>query len=246
MREIIWGRHPILEMLRHKEAIDRILVAKGSRVEGTLKEIVDLAQTNNVTVQWVPREQLDKLDTHHQGVAAQVEGYPYKELEDGLQRAAAQNEPPLILILDQIQDIHNLGSLLRTAEAVGVHAVVLPERRAAGVTPAVRKASAGAVEYLTICQIGNLQHTIQDLKHRGIWIAGVEKDPDALPYFTADLRGPLAIVIGAEGQGIRRLVREACDFLVQLPMVGHVDTLNAAVAGSIVLYEAMRQRRLAT
>lgn len=242
MREIIWGRHPILEMLRHNEAIDRILVAKGSRVEGTLKEIVDLAETNKVTVQWVDREQLDKLATHHQGVAAQVEAFPYAEVEDGLRRAAEEKQPPLILILDQIQDVQNLGSLLRTAEAVGVHAVILPERRAAGVTPAVRKASAGAVEYLTICQIGNLQHTLQDLKRRGIWIAGVEKGADTLPYFKADLTGPLAVVIGAEGQGIRRLVREACDFMVHLPMVGRVESLNAAVAGSIVLYEVLRQR----
>jgi 23S rRNA (guanosine2251-2'-O)-methyltransferase len=189
-----------------------------------------------------PRRELDRQTRHHQGVVAETSPYPYVDLDDILSRAADHNTPPLLLLLDLLQDPQNVGSLLRTAEAVGVHGVVIPRRRAAGITPAVVSASAGAVEHLLVTQVTNLARTMDQLKQHNLWIAGLETDPDALRYDHADLRGPLALVVGSEGSGLRRLTRAKCDLLLNLPMYGRIASLNAAVAGSIVLYEVERQR----
>jgi len=211
---------------------------------GTLPEAVTLARQRGVPVQRMDKEQLDRLSkgVHHQGVVAEVDEYPYVSMQDVLALAAERGEPPWLLFLDCLQDPQNLGTLLRTAEVVGVHGVVLPERRSVSVTPAVVSASSGASEHARIVQVTNLVRAMKDLQERGIWVAGLEAVPEAVQVWQADLKGPLALVVGSEGQGMRRLVRETCDYLVDLPMRGEINSLNAAVAGSVVLYEAARQR----
>ena len=241
MREILYGRNAVLEALRAGKPIDRILLAKGTRAKGTLAEIVALARSRGVPIQRVERVDLDRITDRHQGVVAEAGEYEYASVEEILTTAEERGEKPFLLILDCLQDIQNFGSLLRTAEAVGVHGVIIPKRRAVGVTAAVRKASAGAVEHLCIAQVANLARTIAALKERGLWVIGLDMAGERT-YDEADLDMPLAIVVGGEGQGISRLVRENCDFLVRLPMRGQVSSLNAAVAGSIVLYEALRRR----
>jgi 23S rRNA (guanosine2251-2'-O)-methyltransferase len=240
--DLIYGRHPVLEALRAGEKVQRVLVAKGTQTAGPLADILALAQQRGVRVAWVDRRELDKLDAVHQGVAAEVPSHRYAEVEAILASAQAQGEPPLILALDAIQDVHNLGSLLRTADAVGAHGAILPSHRAAGVTPAVRKASAGAVAHLPIAQVTNLARTLEDLKREGVWVVGLDM-AGKQAYDEYDWRTPTALVVGSEGRGLGRLVGETCDVLVNLPMRGHVDSLNAAVAGSIVLYHAWRSRQ---
>ena len=193
---------------------------------------------------WWTGENLDKLggEVNHQGLAAEVSGYPYVDLEALLEAVQQSGEPPFLLLLDHVQDPQNLGSLLRTAEAAGVHGVVIPERRAAGVTPAAVRASAGAAEHVRVAQVTNLVRAMEWLKAEGVWLAGLEALPGAQLYTQADLRGPLGLVVGSEGQGLARLVRETCDFLIRLPMHGQVESLNAGVAGAIALYEVRRQR----
>ncbi len=234
----------MLEALRAGERVKRILVARGSRLQGSLADILDAAKAGGVPVRWVERQELDKVGLHHQGVAAQVEGYAYASLEDCLARARRQDEPALLLALDAVQDVHNLGSLLRTAEAIGVHGVLLPKHRAAGVTATVRKASAGAVEHLCIAQVTNLNRALDDLKKAGLWIVGLDMAAERV-YDEIDWRMPVVLVVGSEGRGLSRLTRETCDLLVRLPMGGKVDSLNAAVAGSIVLYTVWRMRNKA-
>ena len=236
---IIYGRHPVLEALRSHQAIDRILLAQGTRAKGPVVEILERARAQNIPITWVERKQLDKLARGHQGIVAEIQGFSYATLEDLLALAEQRNELPLILALDQIQDVHNLGSLIRTAEAVGAHGVVIPERRAAGITPAVYKSSAGALNYLQVAQVTNLVRALKMLKQAGLWIVGLDMAGDQ-EYDALDWHIPTAIVVGGEGRGLSRLVRETCDFLVRLPMRGHVESLNAAVAGSIVLYTAWR------
>lgn len=237
--EVVYGRHPVLEALRSNDPIDRILLARGIKVKGPVSEILDRAHARNITVQWVDRTQLDNLARSHQGVIATVPAYHYAMVDDILALARARNERPLILVLDQVQDVHNLGSLIRTAEAVGAHGVVLPQRRAASITPAVYKASAGAVTYLLVAQVPNLVRTLKQLKEQGLWIIGLDMAGDH-DYDGLDWAMPAAIVVGSEGKGLRRLVRETCDILVRLSMRGNIASLNAAVAGSIVLYTAWR------
>lgn len=241
MNEILYGRNAVLEALRAGKPIDRILLAKGTKAKGTLAEIVALARSQGVPIQRVERRDLDRIADRHQGVVAEADEYEYVNIEEILTAAEEGGEKPFFLILDCLQDTQNFGSLLRTAEAVGVHGVIIPKRRAVGVTAAVRKASAGAVEHLRIAQVTNLARTIAALKERGLWVIGLDMAGERT-YDEADLDMPLAIVVGSEGQGISRLVRENCDFLVRLPMRGQVSSLNAAVAGSIVLYEAWRRR----
>jgi 23S rRNA (guanosine2251-2'-O)-methyltransferase len=192
----------------------------------------------------VGRRELEKSggEVNHQGLAAEVSGYPYLDLADLLDAAKSSGESPFLLLLDHLQDPQNLGSLLRTAEAVGVHGVVLPHRRAAPVTPAAVRASAGAAEHAHVAQVANLVRAMESLKAAGVWLAGLEALPDAQLYTQANLDGSLGLVIGSEGQGVARLVRERCDFLIRLPMYGQVESLNAAVAGAVALYEARRQR----
>jgi 23S rRNA (guanosine2251-2'-O)-methyltransferase len=190
------------------------------------------------------RRELDGLggEVNHQGLAAEVSAYPYVDLEDLLAAARQAAEAPFVLLLDHVQDPQNLGSLLRSAEAIGVHGVVIPGRRAAGVTPAAVRASAGAAEHVRLAQVTNLVRAMEWLKEQGLWLAGLEARPEAQLYTQADLRGALGLVVGSEGQGLARLVRERCDYLIRLPLRGQVESLNAGVAGAIALYEAWRQR----
>jgi len=238
--ETIYGKQAIREALRAGRRVRRLLVAAGAQETGVLREVLELATARGVPVQTVDRAQLDKLTDHHQGVAAEVDAYVYAEFAD-LLYAARADTPPLYLVLDSLQDPQNFGSLLRTAAAVGVTGVLLPEHRAVGVTPGVRRASAGAVEHLRVVRATNLVRALEQLKAAGVWVVGLV--PSASERYDAvDARGPTALVVGNEEQGIRRLVREACDFQVSLPMEPAIDSLNAAVAGSIVLYQYYSQR----
>lgn len=243
MPEYIWGRNPVLETLHSSRKVKRLLVAEGQREAPTLVGILQEAARQNLLVETVPRGRLDQLSQGavHQGCLAVVESRRYASLDEILEHARVQNTDPFLLILDAIQDVNNLGSLLRTAEAVGVHGVILPQHHAAEINATVVKTSAGATEHLLIAQETNLTRTIEALKKESIWVIGLAGETRTL-YDQADLTGPLALVVGNEGKGISRLVREHCDLLVRLPMHGQINSLNAAVAGSIALYEALRQR----
>jgi 23S rRNA (guanosine2251-2'-O)-methyltransferase len=242
--EVVWGRNAVLEALRGQRPVRRVLIAHGVQERGALAEVLAEAKEQHLPLQRLPREALDRLcgTSHHQGVAALTTTFDYVEVEDILAEARARGEEPFVLVLDSVQDPQNLGSLMRTAEAAGAHGVVIPKHRAAGLTAAVAKASAGAIEHLKAAQVTNLARTLEELKEAGLWVAGVDMAGE-LAYDRADLAVPLALVVGSEGQGLHRLVREKCDFTVRLPMRGKVASLNAAVSGSIVLYEAMRQRQ---
>jgi len=216
-------------------------VAEGVQEKGNLTRAVDLAVERGVPVRRVPRARLDHLSDSHQGLAAEVEGYAYVNLEDILSLAGERHEPPLVLLLDIIQNPQNLGTLLRTAEAVGVHGVIIPEHRSAGVTPAVVQASSGASEHILVA-VMNLVQAIQALKASDVWIVGLEGSAEARTPDDIDLSGALGLVIGNEGEGMRRLVRQSCDYLLRLPMRGQVESLNAAVAGSVVLYLVWQRR----
>lgn len=243
MPEYIWGRNPVLETLHSARVVKRILLAEGLRGAPPLTALVQEAERQRIPIETVPRPQLDQLSQGavHQGCLAIVEARKYTDIEQMLALAKRQNQAPFLLILDAVQDVNNLGSLLRTAEAVGVHGIILPEHRAAEVNATVVKTSAGATEHLLIAQETNLTRTIELLKKRNIWVVGLAGEATTL-YYQAPFTDALALVVGSEGKGISRLVREHCDLLVKLPMYGRVNSLNAAVAGSIALYEALRQR----
>ncbi len=238
--ETIYGKQAVREALRAGGRVRRLLIADGARENAALQDVLALAAERGVRVHAVDRSQLDRLTDHHQGVAAEVPPYAYADFAD-LLFAARGAHPPLFLVLDSLQDPQNFGTLLRTAAAVGVAGVLLPEHRAVGVTPAVRRASAGAVEHLRIARAPNLTRALEQLKAAGVWLVGLDADAPQ-PYDAVDARGPTAAIVGNEAQGIRRLVRDACDFVVALPMEPAIDSLNAAVAGSIVLYAYYRQR----
>ena len=245
MTDVLYGRNAVREALRaRRRELRRLRVSSGVQETGVIAEIIKLAGQAGVPLERVERQVLDKQlrDVNHQGVALEAGAYPYVELEACLALAAERKEAALLLLLDHLQDPQNVGTLLRTAEAVGVHGVALPGRRAAEITPAVVNASSGATEHLHIVLIGNLAQTIAELQRNGVWVVGLENDETARDFDTVDLDMPLALVVGAEGVGLARLVRERCDFLVRLPIIGHIGSLNAAVAGSIALYVAWRQR----
>jgi 23S rRNA (guanosine2251-2'-O)-methyltransferase len=236
MREWISGRNPVYETLRaRRRQVFQLLVAEGAQEKGRLAEIIGQCQQRKAPVERVPRPRLDRLGSGHQGVALEVSGYPYRDLQDILVFARSQEESALVLILDALQDPQNLGSLLRTAEGIGVHGVLLPLRQTATVTPAVVSASSGASEHMLIAQV-NLAQAIETLKANGIWVVGLDNGPQAALPQHIRLDGPLALVVGSEGQGMRPLVRDSCDLLMRLPMRGKIDSLNAAVAGSVALY----------
>jgi len=243
MKEFIYGRNPVFETLRAKRRdIFRLQIAEGVQEKGKLAEMLQLSQQRQIPVERVPRARLDKLSDSHQGVALEVSGYPYAALDDILENAQKRGEPLFVLILDTLQNPQNLGTLIRTAEAVGVHGVVIPSHRAAGVTPAVVSASAGASEHMLVAQ-SNLAQTIADLKEAGAWIVGLDQNGDLVgASHDSPLQGALAIVVGNEGEGIRPLVKSKCDFLLRLPMQGQIESLNAAVAGSVALYLAYLAR----
>ncbi|MFY9495169.1 MAG: 23S rRNA (guanosine(2251)-2'-O)-methyltransferase RlmB, partial [Limnochordia bacterium] len=237
----IAGRQPVLEALRSGQEINRLLIAKGQR-KGTIRQIIDLATKRGVLIQEVDRQVLDRLSEipNHQGVLAQLAEVEYVSLDELLAKVRTPDWPPLLVLLDKIQDPHNLGSIIRSAEAAGAHGVIIPERRAAGVTAAVMKASAGAANYLPVCRVVNLAAAMDRLKEEGFWIAGADMDGEAC--YQQDLTGPLALVVGSEGTGLSRLVKDKCDFLASIPMRGEVNSLNASVAAAVLLFEIVRQR----
>lgn len=237
----IEGKNPVLEALRSGRTIEKLLVVRGSQ-ERSVREIVMRARALKVMIQEVDRQRLDELSESgaHQGLLAFVTPYRYAEVDDMLSAAQQRGEAPLILLLDEITDPHNLGAILRSAECLGAHGVVIPKRRAVGLTPAAVKASAGAAEHLPVAKVTNLAMLLEALKEKGLWIAGA--DGAGEEYTKKDFKGPLALVIGSEGQGIGRLIKEKCDFLVRIPMRGRIDSLNASVAAGILLAEAVRQR----
>jgi 23S rRNA (guanosine2251-2'-O)-methyltransferase len=245
MRDWIIGRNAVYETLRAgRRQGFRLLVSEGAQEKGRLAEIIASARKEKIPIERIARQRLDSLagGDNHQGVALQASGYPYCALPDILEAASRQGEPAFLLILDALQDPQNLGTLLRTGEAVGVHGVLLPLRRAATVTPAVVNASSGASEHLLIAQ-ANLAQAITELKKAGIWVIGLQGEPPAQDLNEVHLDGPLALVVGNEGEGMRPLVRASCDVIACLPMRGRVTSLNAAVAGSIALYLAWQRRR---
>lgn len=238
---IIEGRNPIIEALKNNRPIEKIMVNKASK-EGSIKKILAMAKENKVIIQEVDRHKLDEMsESHaHQGVIAITSDYRYYDLDEILEIPKEKGEDPFFILLDGITDPHNLGSIIRTADAVGAHAVIIPKRRSVQITPIVAKASAGAVEYLPVCKVTNIVNTIKILKENGLWIAAV--DMDGQTFYQQNLGGPLGLVVGSEGEGISRLVKQNCDFTVSMPMSGNVTSLNASVAGGILLYEVYRQR----
>ncbi|MDF1512505.1 MAG: 23S rRNA (guanosine(2251)-2'-O)-methyltransferase RlmB [Anaerolineae bacterium] len=249
MREMLYGRQAVRESLRAgRRTFHQLFLAHKTAQTPIIDDLIGLAQDAHIHVTYIPRTELSARLGHdeHQGVALETSAYPYASIDEILTLAKTRQEPPLLILLDLIQDVHNLGSLVRTAEAVGVHGVIIPERRAAGVSPAAVNASSGAFEHLLVGSVTNLSQTIGTLKEAGLWIAGLEDIPGAQGYTAIDMCVPLAIVVGSEGSGLRRLVREQCDWLLAIPMRGRIGSLNAAVAGSIALYEAYNQRNAAT
>ena len=230
---LLVGRNPIREALRADRDIEKLLVARGELI-GSAREIVAIAREKKIVVQEVARERLDQMAPNHQGLIAVASAYAYKTVDDMLALAKERGEAPLLVILDGVTDPHNLGAIIRSAECAGAHGVIIPERRAVGLTPSAVKASAGAVEYLPVAKEVNLTRTIERLKKEGIWVYGAAMNGE--DYRKVNFSGAAAIVIGSEGEGMSRLVAESCDKIVSLPMKGHIDSLNASVAAGILLY----------
>jgi len=241
MDNLLVGRNPIREALRAGRPVEKLLVASGD-LSGAARDIIKLAKDANVIVQMVDRTRLDQIYPAHQGLLAYVAAVPYSTVEEMLEDAAAKGEDPFLIILDGITDPHNLGAIVRTAECVGAHGVIIPERRASGLTPTAAKAAAGALNHMKIARVTNINRTIDELKERGVWILGTSMDGQNA--FKADLSGPMALVIGSEGDGISRLTLEKCDIKVTLPMKGHIESLNASVAAGVMMYEIARARQL--
>lgn len=236
---LLVGRNPIREALKSGRPVEKLLVAQGD-LSGAAKDIIRMAKDAGAVVQTVDRSRLDQIYPAHQGMLAYVAAVDYKSLDDILALAAERGEDPFIVILDGVTDPHNLGAIIRSAECAGAHGVIVPERRAAGLGPTAAKAAAGALNYLPIARVKNLNRTIDELKQRGVWVIGTAMDgEDAL---SADLTGPVALVIGSEGEGISRLTLQKCDRTVTLPMKGQIVSLNASVAAGILMYEIVRAR----
>lgn len=240
--EMIAGKHPVLEAMKAGRALNKIFLFNQAQ-KHLIQPIMEEAKARGIVVQMVDKRKLDQLapDMQHQGVVAQAAPIAYAEVEDLLALAAERGEPPFIVLLDEIEDPHNLGSILRTADCTGVHGVIVPKRRSAGLTAVVAKTSAGAVEYVRVARVSNLVQTMEKLKEAGLWIAGADAGAPQ-SFHQTKLTGPIAIVIGSEGKGLSRLVREKCDFILSLPMFGNVNSLNASVAAGVILYEVVRQR----
>lgn len=240
--DVLVGRNAVTEALKSGRGINKLWIASGDR-EGSVAEIATLAKERGIVVQYVERAKIEALagGHRHQGVLAYVAPVPYAELDDILKAAEEKGEAPFLVLLDELEDPHNLGALLRTADATGVHGILIPKRRSVSLNATVAKTSAGAVEYVPVARIGNIAQTLKKLKEKGFWVAGADMDGEKA-YYEADLTGPLVLVVGSEGRGMSRLTKEACDFIVSMPMVGRINSLNASVAGSILMYESMRQR----
>ena len=241
--DIIAGRNAVSAALRGNRSINKIVVQEGAR-GGSLGELLALAKAKGVPVETVKAEKLDKMapGIRHQGVAALAAPIAFQTLDDVFAKAAAKNEAPFLLLLDELQDPQNVGALIRTADAAGVHGVLMPRRRSCPLNAVVAKISAGAVEYVPVVQIGNIAQTMEELKARGCWIIGA--DMDGVDFYAANMTGHIVLVIGAEGKGIGRLVKQKCDDIVSIPMNGGVNSLNASNAGAVLMYEVVRQRHL--
>ncbi|WHY34341.1 23S rRNA (guanosine(2251)-2'-O)-methyltransferase RlmB [Cytobacillus firmus] len=240
-QDFIIGKNPVIEALKSERDINKIFIAEGSQ-SGQMQQVIGLAKSAGVLVQFVPKKKIDGMaEGNHQGVIAQVAAYQYAEIDDLFAAAEKKNEAPFFLLLDEIEDPHNLGSIMRTADAVGAHGIVIPKRRAVGLTATVAKASTGAIEYIPVVRVTNMARTIDELKERGVWIAGTDAKGKQ-DYRQMDGAMPLGLVIGSEGKGMGRLIRDKCDFLINLPMAGHVTSLNASVAAALLMYEVFRKR----
>ncbi|TGA96855.1 23S rRNA (guanosine(2251)-2'-O)-methyltransferase RlmB [Sporolactobacillus shoreae] len=239
--EWIMGRHPVAEAIRSGREINKVWLNKEGK---GFSELLDLIKNNGIAVQFVPRQKLDQLSqsSQHQGVVASVAAYHYSELSDLFELAKERGEKPFFLMLDDIEDPHNLGSILRTADASGCHGVIIPRRHSVGLTSVVAKASTGAIEYIPVVRVANLANTMDSLKEQGIWFAGTAADGSE-EYSAADYSIPICLVIGNEGSGMSKLVRKKCDFLINIPMAGKVTSLNASVAAGLLMYEVFRHRK---
>lgn len=239
---MIEGRNPVIEALKSGRSIDVLFIQKG-QVEGSIRQIIGIAKDKNILIKEVDKAKLDRITVtgHHQGVIASAALYKYYEIDDMLQLAKDKGEDPFIILLDEITDPQNLGSILRSCDGAGAHGVIIPKRRSAGLTPIIGKTSAGAVEYVMVSKVNNINQTISYLKDKGLWVAGAHTTGDT--YYEKDLTGPIALVIGSEGKGLSRLVKESCDYLVNIPMNGKVSSLNAAVSGAVLMFEIVKQRQ---
>ncbi|MCT4784571.1 MULTISPECIES: 23S rRNA (guanosine(2251)-2'-O)-methyltransferase RlmB [Exiguobacterium] len=240
--DFLYGRNPVMEALRSGRDMNKVFIMEGQQ-KGPLAQIISMANEASVQVSFVPKTKLEKMagSEHHQGVVAAVAAYEYKSIDDMFALAESKGETPLFILLDELEDPHNLGSILRTADAVGAHGIIIPKRRSVGLTQTVAKASTGAIEYIPVARVTNLTRTLEELKEKGLWVVGTDAS-ESQDYRRLDGDMPLVVVIGSEGKGMSRLVRETCDFLVHMPMVGHVTSLNASVAAALLLYEVHRTR----
>ncbi|MDD6484389.1 MAG: 23S rRNA (guanosine(2251)-2'-O)-methyltransferase RlmB [Clostridiales bacterium] len=241
MEDKIIGRKPVEEAIKSGRSIDKILIKKG-KYEGSIVPIIKRAKAAGIIIQEVEKQKLDAISegANHQGIVAYVSAYEYASIDDILDAAKKKNEPPFVIICDKITDPHNLGAILRTADCVGAHGVIIPKRGGVGINSTAAKTSAGAAEYVPVAKVTNISAAIEDLKKQGLWVAAADMDGEDMKK--ADLTGALALVIGSEGDGISRLVKEKCDFTVSIPMRGNINSLNASVAASVLMYEALRQR----
>ncbi len=239
-QRIIVGRNPVTEAIKSEKEIEKLMIGKDT--EGSIKKIIGMAKDKKISYQLVDKSVLDRISdgVNHQGVIAYVSEYEYCEIEDILQIAKERGEEPFVIILDGIEDPHNLGAIVRTAEGAGAHGIIVAKRRAVGITQTVAKASAGAVEYVPVARVSNIAQTVEKLKKLGLWIGAC--DMDGTVYYQGNLKGSIGLVIGAEGQGISRLVKEKCDFTISIPMSGKMNSLNASNAAAILMYEIRRQR----
>ena len=239
-KNIIVGRNAVMEALRSDREIDKLIVGKGA--EGSIKKILGLAKDKRIPVTMADKPALDRIanGSPHQGVAAYVSSYSYCDVEDILALAEERGEAPFVIILDNLEDPHNLGAIMRTAEACGAHGIIIPKRRSVSITEVVAKASAGAVEYMPVAKVSNIAQTIEFLKEKGVWIYACDMDGET--YYKTDMRGAVGLVIGSEGFGISRLVKEKCDFVVSIPMIGKITSLNASNAAAVLLCEIRKQR----
>lgn len=237
----IEGRNAVLEAFRSGKTIDRLFVLDGCQ-DGPVRTIVREAKKHNTIVNFVPKERLDSMSEtgHHQGVMAYAAAYEYAEVEDILKIAEEKGEPPFLFLLDGIEDPHNLGAIIRTANLAGAHGVIIPKRRAVGLTATVARTSAGALNYTPVAKVTNMAATIEDLKKRGIWFVCADMGGESM--YRLNLTGPIGLVIGNEGEGVSRLVKEKCDMIASIPMKGDIDSLNASVATGVLAYEIVRQR----
>ena len=241
MENKIEGRNAVLEALRAGKPIDKLYVLDGCP-DGPVRTIIREAKKGDTNINYVKKERLDQLSEtgHHQGVIAMAASYEYATVEDILEKAREKGEAPFIFVLDNIEDPHNLGAMIRTANLAGAHGVIIPKRRAVGLTPTVARTSAGAINYTPVAKVTNLKQTMEQLKKEGMWF--VCADMDGTPYYQMDLKGPMGLVIGNEGEGVSRLIKETCDFVASIPMKGDIDSLNASVAAGVLAFEIARQR----